>query len=183
MRDYATAACDIASKGNELLDQTTKFSFETVSVITNLTCLIFSELRNITDSWAMSKSGADFKVLWFTLVLGMGVFAFGQQCNPRRKVTYTAENRALEGFTYARKPVRSRVICERVCSLEARCKSFNFNDCNKMCELNLATRGEHPGNFSEIQGSVYSDEDADTPRYSLNDTNGCRILHNGKSLQ
>ncbi|XP_038061088.1 microfibril-associated glycoprotein 4-like [Patiria miniata] len=51
--------------------------------------------------------------------------------------------------------------------MDERCKSFNFNDCSKMCELNLATRLEHPEDFNATQGSVYFDADEDTPLYSL----------------
>ncbi|XP_038066858.1 ryncolin-1-like [Patiria miniata] len=87
---------------------------------------------------------------------------------------YAAENRALRGFAHATKTVRSRVICGRECSMNERCKSFNFNDCNKMCELNLATRREHPEDFNATQGSVYFDADEDTPHYSLTDSSVSR---------
>ncbi|XP_022111615.1 uncharacterized protein LOC110990830 [Acanthaster planci] len=124
----------------------------------------------------MAKQDAGFVVLTLTLCMGMVILAFGYQCNPLRKTLYVAENRSLRGFTYAHRSVRSIVICGRDCSLDERCKSFNFNGCDKMCELNLATRREHPGNFSAIQGSVYLDDDADTPRYSLNGTSDCMVL-------
>ena len=131
----------------------------------------------------MAKLGVTFEFFELILILGPVISVLGGQCDPPPRSMYAAENRALQGFAYLQRPVASRVICARDCNMDERCKSFSFNDCNKMCELNHATRGKHPGNFSEIQGSVYSDEDADTPRYSLNDTNGCMILHNGKSLQ
>ncbi|XP_038061411.1 microfibril-associated glycoprotein 4-like [Patiria miniata] len=83
---------------------------------------------------------------------------------------YAAENRAVRDFAFATKTVRSRVICGRECSMDERCKSFNFYDCNKMCELNLATRREHPEDFNATQGSVYFDADEDTPLYSLTDS-------------
>ncbi|XP_038062100.1 ficolin-2-like [Patiria miniata] len=94
---------------------------------------------------------------------------------------YAAENSALKEFAYATKTVRSRVICGRECSMDEHCKSFNFNDCNKICELNLATRREHPEDFSATQGSVYFDADEDTPLYSLTDISmnryrSCKML-------
>ncbi|XP_038061057.1 ficolin-2-like [Patiria miniata] len=94
---------------------------------------------------------------------------------------YAAENRALREFTYAIKTVRSRVICGRECSMDEHCKSFNFNECSKMCELNLLTRREHPKDFIATQGSVYFDADEDTPLYSLADSfliryRSCKML-------
>ncbi|XP_038061705.1 microfibril-associated glycoprotein 4-like [Patiria miniata] len=87
----------------------------------------------------------------------------------RKRMFHAAENRALRDFAYTIQTVRSRVICGRECSMDERCKSFNFNDCNKMCELNLATRREHPEDFNATQGSVYFDADENTPLYSLTD--------------
>ncbi|XP_038062196.1 ficolin-3-like [Patiria miniata] len=94
---------------------------------------------------------------------------------------HAAENRALRDFAFVTKTVRSRVICGRECSMDKRCMSFNFNDCNKMCELNLATRREHPEDFNATQGSVYFDADEDTPIYSLADSSfnrnrSCKML-------
>ncbi|XP_038061069.1 microfibril-associated glycoprotein 4-like [Patiria miniata] len=65
--------------------------------------------------------------------------------------------------------------------MDERCKSINFNDCNKMCELNLATRQGHPEDFNATQGSVYFDADEDTPLYSLTDSSlnryrSCKML-------
>ncbi|XP_038061073.1 angiopoietin-related protein 3-like [Patiria miniata] len=94
---------------------------------------------------------------------------------------YAAENRAVREFAFASQTVQSRVICGRECSMDERCKSFNFYDCNKMCELNLATRREHPKDFNATLGSVYFDEDEDTPLYSLTDSSfdrfrSCKML-------
>ncbi|XP_038061707.1 microfibril-associated glycoprotein 4-like [Patiria miniata] len=94
---------------------------------------------------------------------------------------YAAENRALKEFVHATKYVCSRVICGRECSMDERCKSFNFNDCSKLCELNSATRRERPGYFNATQGSVYFDADEDTPLYSLTDSSfnryrSCKML-------
>ncbi|XP_038062009.1 microfibril-associated glycoprotein 4-like [Patiria miniata] len=94
---------------------------------------------------------------------------------------YAAENCALKEFAYAKINARSRVICGRECSMDEQCQSFNFNDCSKMCELNLATRREHPEDFNATQGSVYFDADEDTPLYSLTDSSlnhykSCKML-------
>ncbi|XP_038061708.1 microfibril-associated glycoprotein 4-like [Patiria miniata] len=95
---------------------------------------------------------------------------------------YAAENRALKQFAFiSTYIVRSRVVCGRDCSMDERCKSFNFNDCSKMCELNLATRREHPEDFNATQGSVYFDTDENTPLYSLTDSSlsryrSCKML-------
>ncbi|XP_022093381.1 uncharacterized protein LOC110980745 [Acanthaster planci] len=114
----------------------------------------------------MTRLDAGVEVLGLIIFGGMVIFVFGDQCNPLSKTKYAAENCVLQGFTYAHTTVRSRVTCERACSLDGRCKSFNFNDCNKTCELNLATRREHPRNFTAAQGRVYFDEDEETPRHS-----------------
>ncbi|XP_038066389.1 microfibril-associated glycoprotein 4-like [Patiria miniata] len=121
----------------------------------------------------------------FELMIYLGavicVTVTGYQCHPRQQIMYAAKNRALRGFVYANKTVRSRVICGRECSMDERCKSFNFNNCNQMCELNLATRREHPEDFNATQGSVYFDADENTPLYSLTDRSleryrSCKML-------
>ncbi|XP_038061066.1 microfibril-associated glycoprotein 4-like [Patiria miniata] len=103
------------------------------------------------------------------IFLGAVIVVSGHLCHQREQIMYAAENRELRGFVYAKKTVGSRVICARECNMKKRCKSLNFNDCNKMCELNLATRREHPEDFNATQGSVYFDADEDTPLYSLTD--------------
>ncbi|XP_022096241.1 peptidoglycan-recognition protein SC2-like [Acanthaster planci] len=117
----------------------------------------------------MAKLTSGFEIFGLVLFFGMVIFVFGHQCNPLPKTMYAAENRTLQGYTFARRPVRSRVICGRDCSIDKRCKSFNFNDCSKICELNLATRQEHPKVFNATLGSVYFDGDEDTLLYSLAD--------------
>ncbi|XP_038061706.1 microfibril-associated glycoprotein 4-like [Patiria miniata] len=111
----------------------------------------------------------------------MSVSGFETSAYTGKNTLYAAENRALKDFAYGTKLVRSRVICGRECSMDERCKSFNFNDCNKMCELNLATRREHPEDFNATQGSVYFDADEHTPLYSLTDSSlnrykSCKML-------
>ncbi|XP_038061709.1 ficolin-3-like [Patiria miniata] len=99
---------------------------------------------------------------------GAGLSISGFETSYSGKHTfYAAENRALKEFGFAIKTVRSRVICGRECSMDERCKSFNFNNCNNTCELNLVTRREHPEDFNATQGSVYFDANEDTPLYSL----------------
>ena len=128
----------------------------------------------------MAKQRGGFKV-GLIVLWGMAVLACSHHWNPPYRNMQAAENRALEGFAYARRPVRSRVICGRDCSMDEQCKSFNFNDCHKTCELNLATRREQLEAFKEIQGSVYLDENKDTPAYSESDTDDCTVS-DGKSL-
>ncbi|XP_038061061.1 microfibril-associated glycoprotein 4-like [Patiria miniata] len=128
----------------------------------------------------MAQLDAGFKLLNLVILSGV-VIVIGHQCHPLQQTMYAAENRALQGFAYATKTLRSRVICGRECSMDERCKSFNFNDCNEMCELNLATRREHPEDFNATQGSVYFDADEDTPLYSLTDSSlnrfaSCKML-------
>ncbi|XP_038053943.1 ficolin-2-like [Patiria miniata] len=122
-----------------------------------------------------------FKVFILTVFWGAVNVARVRQCYTRQQIMYAAVNRALLGFTYGNKTVRSRVICARECIMDERCKSFNFNDCNKMCELSLATRQEHPEDFNATQGSVYFDANEDTPHYSLTDSSlnryrSCKML-------
>ncbi|XP_038066388.1 uncharacterized protein LOC119736441 [Patiria miniata] len=129
----------------------------------------------------MTKFDAAFKGFSLILFLGMIIFVDGHKFHPHQQIMYAAENRALQGFEYATKNVQSRVICGRECSMDESCKSFNFNYCSKLCELNLATRREHPENFNATQGSVYFDADENTPHYSMTDgslnrNRGCKML-------
>ncbi|XP_038060851.1 microfibril-associated glycoprotein 4-like [Patiria miniata] len=129
----------------------------------------------------MAKLDAGFIVFELMIFWGTVLFVSAHQSNPRQQIMYAAENRALRGFVYANKTVRSRVICGRECSMDERCKSFNFNDCNKMCELNFATKREHPEDFNATKESVYFDEDEDPPLCSLTDSSmnrykSCKML-------
>ncbi|XP_038053619.1 ficolin-3-like [Patiria miniata] len=75
-----------------------------------------------------------------------------------------ATNRTLKNHAYQTKITASVVICGRDCSMDPRCASFNFNSCRRVCELNAATRIQRPvGDFIELHGSVYFDEDLETP--------------------
>ena len=110
----------------------------------------------------------------------IGIFACNHCCKAFLDNVHAAENRALHGFAYSRASVRSRVICARDCSMDERCKSFNFNDCDKVCELNSATRRQHPEDFNITLGSVYFDKDEDTALNSAAGGEGCKVLHVGK---
>ena len=121
----------------------------------------------------MAKLGVTLEFCELILILGPVISVFGGQCDPPPRSMYAAENRALRGFAYLQRPVASRVICARDCNMDERCKSFSFNDCNKMCELNLATRRAHPGNFTVTPGSVYFDADQDTSHHSQDDSYVC----------
>ncbi|XP_071797132.1 microfibril-associated glycoprotein 4-like [Asterias amurensis] len=87
-------------------------------------------------------------------------------CGSLKKQLFSAENRVLKNSGYKTKTTLNYVICGRDCSMDEDCKSFNFYECKKLCELNNATRAEHPQDFLEDQGSVYFDTDEDTPIYS-----------------
>ena len=95
------------------------------------------------------------------------VVSFGSQCGSLDRNMLPAENRILKNFTYGKKTVPRYVICGRDCSTDKDCKSFNFYKCNKLCELNNATRAEHPESFIIGRGSVYFDKDEGTPLLSL----------------
>ncbi|XP_038061089.1 microfibril-associated glycoprotein 4-like [Patiria miniata] len=133
----------------------------------------------------MAKHNFVFELFYVVSLVFQGtiliVSGLGTSSYTRKHTLYAADNLKLQGFAYATKTVRSRVICGRECSMDERCKSFNFNDCSKMCELNLATRREHPEDFNATQGSVYFDTDEDTPLYSLTDSSlnrykSCKML-------
>ena len=117
----------------------------------------------------MTYLEAAFKLYEVMTLVTAVTLVSGHQWNPRQQMMYAAENRALQGFGYARRSACSRVSCGLDCNRDERCKSFNFNNGNKTCELNLATTREHPGAFCVTPGSVYFDADKDTPYHSLTD--------------
>ena len=116
----------------------------------------------------------------FLTFLAVSVSGLKSSCTNRQHTFYAAENRALEGQTYDQKTVNSHVICGRECVMDDRCKSFNFNYCNKTCELNLSTRREYPGSLNATLTSSYFDGEEDTPFYSaesfLNQYRSCKTL-------
>ncbi|XP_022107273.1 microfibril-associated glycoprotein 4-like [Acanthaster planci] len=115
----------------------------------------------------MAKLSIGLNVFRLAIFWGLVASVNGQQSYSHRKIFRAAENRALQGFVYANKTVHSRVICGRECSMDGSCKSFNFNNCDKICGLSLSTRREHPEHFAETRWSVYFDKDEDTPLHSL----------------
>ncbi|XP_038060869.1 ficolin-1-B-like, partial [Patiria miniata] len=128
-----------------------------------------------------AKLDAGFKMFALMMLFEIVCFVSGHQCNSRQHIMFGAENRAMKERAYATKTVQSPVICGRECSMDERCKSFNFNNCKNICELNLATRREHPEDFNATQGSVYFDADEDTLLYSLTDSSlnrytSCKML-------
>ena len=82
---------------------------------------------------------------------------------------HSAEKRVLKNFVYNTKTVHNYVICGRECSMDNDCKSFNFYKDIKLCELSNTSRAEHPEEFFKDQGSMYFDEDENTPLFSLPD--------------
>ena len=121
-------------------------------------------------------------MLVFILAMTTQVASFAGQCGGLQQKLLSADNRALKNFVHKEKTVRNHVICGRDCGLDKNCKSFNFYKDNKLCELNTATRTEHPEGLFENQGSVYFDTDEDTPLCSLVDYSSqvhyrsCKIL-------
>ena len=105
-------------------------------------------------------------ILLFALLLITQVASFGSQCGGLDHRLFSAENRVLKNYTYQRKTVPNHVMCGRDCSMDKNCKSFNFYTCNKLCELNNASRAEHPDNFVEDQQGVYFDDDKTTLFYT-----------------
>ena len=92
--------------------------------------------------------------------------SFGSLCSGLKHQFYhSAENKVLKNYVQKQKTVANYVICGRDCSMDEDCKSFNFYDREKLCELNNATRAGHLQDFLEDQGSVYFDEDEDTTHY------------------
>ncbi|XP_071797137.1 ficolin-2-like [Asterias amurensis] len=87
-------------------------------------------------------------------------------CGTLKKQFFSAGNRVLKNSEYRTKTTLNYVICGRDCSMDEYCKSFNFYECKKLCELNNASRAGHLQDFLEDQGSVYFDAEEDTPIYS-----------------
>ena len=117
-------------------------------------------------------------MLVFILPMIAQVASFAGQCGGLQQRWLSAENRALKNFVYKNKTVHNHVICGRDCGLDKNCKSFNFYKDNKLCELSKATRADHPEDFFEDQGSVYFDEDEDTPVFSLPDNSSeVQLVH------
>ena len=111
-----------------------------------------------------------FKLMFvFIVPLISQAVSLGSQCGGFANEYLPADNRALKNFTYAKKTVPYYIMCGRDCNIDKNCKSFNFFQCNKLCELNNSTRAEYPESFVEDQESVYFDEYKDTPLFSLPD--------------
>ncbi|XP_071797552.1 ficolin-2-like [Asterias amurensis] len=113
------------------------------------------------------------------LLLSGQVECLDSQCGGFNHQMFSAENRALKHSTFMKKTVSNHVICGRDCFIDKNCKSFNFDKCNKLCELNNGARALHPEDFLEDQGSVYFDSDEDTVLFSLPDSS----VHHYKSCK
>ncbi|XP_033635666.1 ficolin-2-like [Asterias rubens] len=65
--------------------------------------------------------------------------------------------------------------------MDTNCKSFNFQEATKLCELSSTTRVGYPNDLIEAQGSMYFDALHDTPLFSkpdpcLNNFTSCKTL-------
>ena len=119
--------------------------------------------------------GLHFKLILVALVpIITQVVSYGTTCSKLDHKLLPAENRVLKNFTYQTKTVPHYVICGRECNMDKDCMSINFFKGNKLCELNNATRADHPESFVEDQGSVYFDANEGTPRFSLPHMSGDR---------
>ncbi|XP_022106173.1 ficolin-3-like [Acanthaster planci] len=81
----------------------------------------------------------------------------------REKKMFGASERVLKNHKIETKPALSRVVCGRDCMMKKNCKSFNFYENAKICDLNGATWDDHPGDFLRDTGSVYFDANDRTP--------------------
>ena len=122
-------------------------------------------------------------IYMFSLLMMEQVESFGSQCGGLNQRFHSAENRVLKNFVYNTKTVHNYVICGRECSMDNDCKSFNFYKDIKLCELSNTSRAEHPEDFFKDEGSMYFDEDENTPLFSLPDISFDPNRINCKTLQ
>ena len=45
--------------------------------------------------------------------------------------------------------------CMILCNLKSSCKSFNYSDQTKVCQLNSSTKQKHPNDFKPRDGNNY----------------------------
>ncbi|XP_071797484.1 microfibril-associated glycoprotein 4-like [Asterias amurensis] len=120
--------------------------------------------------WVSLCAACFVAMIHVALLLSGQVEWLDSQCGGFHHQMFSAENRALKHSTFMKKTVSNHVICGRDCYIDKNCKSFNFDKCSKLCELNNGTRALHPEDFLEDQGSVYFDTDEDTVFFSLPDS-------------
>ena len=82
------------------------------------------------------------------------------------KAFYLAENRALLNHVVQWKTVSPPLMCGRDCSMDEQCGSFNYHTKKRVCVLNNANRALSPDDFVELQGSVYYDDNVNSPSFS-----------------
>ncbi|XP_071797243.1 ficolin-2-like [Asterias amurensis] len=129
--------------------------------------------------WVSVRAACFVAMIHVALLLSGQVECLDRHCGGFNHQMFSAENRALKHSTFMKKTVSNHVICGRDCYIDKNCKSFNFDKCNKLCELNNGTRALHPEDFLEDQGSVYFDTDEDTVLFSLPDSS----VHHYKSCK
>ena len=121
--------------------------------------------------------------VWLLLTVLTQVKSDCSQCSTTNRQLHNAQNKILQNNVYKQTTVANHVICGRDCSMDKECKSFSFNDCKKVCELNTADRAEHPEDFLSDQESVYFDSDKNTPHYSVPDSSFIRYKNCMEILQ
>ena len=65
---------------------------------------------------------------------------------------------ALRGKTYRTATVQSHVLCALLCLHENACKSFNYCENDKLCELNRAVYAADKSDIQPSNGCYYFDE-------------------------
>ena len=66
---------------------------------------------------------------------------------------------ALRGTVYRNETTRSYLVCAVICLQEDACKSFNFCQDNRRCELNSAVYSEDKSDLQPATNCLYFDED------------------------
>ena len=123
----------------------------------------------------------NFAVIWLLMYSLMITFALslGSLCMNLNTLS-PSENTVLLNFTYAKQTVPNYVICGRNCNMDTNCKSFNYYNCNDMCELNNSTRSEHSEAFVDDPNGVYFDENPDDNQGAMI-TDGSTITTDGST--
>ena len=89
------------------------------------------------------KPTLDSKMILKVILVSVQL-TFGFKCGLINKNFLTATNVILKNFVYKNKTVPNHVICGRDCSMDTNCKSFNFQEATKLCELSNTTRVGYP---------------------------------------
>ncbi|XP_038052344.1 ficolin-1-like [Patiria miniata] len=95
---------------------------------------------------------------------------------PLSQAFVAADNRTLKYATIWSGSVGSRVTCVSKCHSLPACKSVNYYQLNRVCDLNNATRIDFANNLVADYASVYFDGHGDTPGFSVAAYSDCQSL-------